>query len=435
MNFSYLRFFKKPIADRLFVKHRLGKLTVGVITCFVFSGTHVSASENTEVLSLSEAIQLTLEHHPKLTTFVHKIEAAKGLIDQAGVSERANIHLTVEDFAGSGEFSSFDGAQTTLSIDWLLQSHVIAGRVKSAQAASGQQIIEQQITALDLSAQTSRLYIQGLVEKQRLSLAEEAVQQARDTLSAIGKRVTLGKSPEFERLQAEVTLAQRELAVEDLHHTLLTTFYALGAQWSNFDHRYDLSGDLFKIPQLADADEKFEQLLTHPALDLLVTKQRIAASKVELSRIQAKPQWRISTGIRRFEATDDFGLVAGLSVPLGKDRSSEGKIRRFYAQQEEYIAEYTTLHQQLKTQLYSLLQEIKHSTHVIDALEQKIIPSLTDAENLALSAYESGKLSYTQWSDILNKKLIFEQELLTAYETIHMQHIELQRLTGTSLSF
>lgn len=435
MNHRYLSIFKIPIANRYFIKQGFNKFFLGTLSCLLLMNANAYSEEDSRPLSLSEAIHLTLEHHPQLSTFAHRIEATQGLIDQAGVGQRANIHLALEDFAGTGEISGFDSAQTTLSIDWILQNDLIESRLNAATVAANEPLIEQQIAALDLSAQTSRLYIQGLIEQRRLVLAESAAQQAEDTLRAIAKRVRLGKSPEFERLQAEVTLAQRELTVEDLHHSMTTIRHRLAAQWGNRNDQYQLNGNLYKTPQLGSVDIKFEQLLKNPALDLLITKQRIAGSKIELARIEAKPRWQISAGVRRLETTEDFGFVAGLSVPLGQDKSSSGKIRSLYAQQEEYAAEYEALHQELRTQLYVLLQEIKHSSHVIETLENKIIPNLSKAQNQALQAYETGKLSYTQWADIQDKKLVFEQELLTAYEAIHLQHIELQRLTGTSLSF
>ncbi|MEQ9021521.1 MAG: hypothetical protein RLN82_02040, partial [Pseudomonadales bacterium] len=110
-----------------------------------------------------------------------------------------------------------------------------------------------------------------------------------------------------------------------------------------------------------------------------------------------------------------------------------GKIRRLRAQQAEYGVETQALQRELDTQLYVLLQEIKHSRHVIETLQEQIIPNLEEAERQAEQAFNAGRLGYQQWSVILNKKLDAQQELLSAFESIHLQHIELQRLTGTSL--
>ena len=72
---------------------------------------------------------------------------------------------------------------------------------------------------------------------------------------------------------------------------------------------------------------------------------------------------------------------------------------------------------------------------MIETLQQRVIPALNDAQAQATQAYESGKLGYQPWISILNKKLGAQQDLLSAFEAIHLQHIELQRLTGTTLTF
>lgn len=436
MNLRLFSLPKIPTANR-FSSRVLPALSAMVLVgaCFAAPSVHGEGTPEQRLLSLDQAVQLTLEQHPQLGVFVHRREAYQGLIEQVGVGARPTIDLTVEDFAGGDNASGFDNAQSTLSISWVVQGERVDQRIQAAQITAGQVDIQQQITALDLSAQTARLFIQTLVEEQRLILARQAHHQARSTVNALKKRVDAGKSPEFERLQAEVEMAQRELEAEDLQHVLTSTRYQLRAQWGGERNDFRLVGELLTIPTLGSVEQQFDQLKENPTLVLLATQQRIAESEIELARIEAKPQWQFSVGVRRFEASDDFGMVAGVSVPLGKDRSSTGKIRSLQARQAEFASESEALQRQLDTQLYVLLQEIKHSHHVIETLQKRIIPALNTAHAQATHAYETGKLGYQQWANLLNKKLGAQQDLLSAFEAIHLQHIELQRLTGTTLTF
>lgn len=437
MNLRHIDLHKIPIADRLLMRMLLRTFSALVVGGACLTALFVNAESETEqaILSLDQAVQLTLEQHPQLGVYLHRREAFQGLVEQVGVGERPTVALTVEDFAGNGDLNGFDRAQSTLSISWVTQGTRIDTRIQAARVAASQVDIQQQIKALDLSAETARLFIQALVEEQRLTLAQQASQQARNTVTAIKRRVEAGKSPDFERLQAEVELAQRELDAEDLQHVLTSTRYRLSAQWGDSRKDYRLVGALLKMPVVDDIEQQFEQLKKSPSLALLATQQRIAASEIELARIEAKPQWQFSLGVRRFEATDDIGMVTGVSVPLGSNRSSVGKIKSLLAKQAEYASESEALHRQLDTQLYVLLQEIKHSQHVIETLQARIIPALNTAQAQATRAYESGKLGYQQWTAILHKKLSAQQDLLSAFEAIHLQHIELQRLTGTTLTF
>jgi cobalt-zinc-cadmium efflux system outer membrane protein len=436
MNLRSFGLPKIPIANRFF-ECVLPVLSAMILVggCLTAPTVHAETAPEQAILTLDQAVQLTLKQHPQLAVFVHRREGYQGLIEQVGVGARPTVGLTVEDFAGGGDYSGFDNAQSTLSISWVTQEARIDHRIQVAQVTASQVDIQRQIEALDLSAQTARLFIQALVERQRLTLAQQASQQAKKTVVTIKKRVDAGRSPDFERLQAEVELAQRELETEDLQHVLKSTQYQLSAQWGENRNHYRLMGELFKIPTLVSVEQQFDQLKQSPKLILLATQQRIAESEIELARIEAKPQWQFSVGVRRFETTDDFGMVAGVSVPLGSDRSSAGKVRRLQAQQAQYASESEVIQRQLDTQLYVLLQEIKHSQHVIETLQQRVIPALNDAQAQATQAYESGKLGYQPWISILNKKLGAQQDLLSAFEAIHLQHIELQRLTGTTLTF
>ena len=434
MNLLSFSLQKIPIANRFMRPFGLS-VVVFAAMCLTVSAVHAQSESEPTLLSLEKAVRLTLEQHPQLGTFLHQREAYQGLVEQVSVGQRPSIGLVIEDFGGDGDYNGFDSAQSTLSISWVMQGGRIDQRIQAAQVTATQVDIQRQIKALDLSAQTARLFVQTLVEEQRLTLARQAQQQARSTVNALKKRVEAGKSPEFERLQAEVEMAQRELEAEDLQHVLTSTRYQLRAQWGGERNDFRLVGELLTIPTLGSVEQQFDQLKQNPTLALLANQQRIAESEIELARIEAKPQWQFSVGVRRLEASNDFGMVAGVSVPLGKDRSSTGKIRSLQARQAEFASESEALQRQLDTQLYVLLQEIKHSHHVIETLQRRIIPALNTAHAQATHAYETGKLGYQQWVIFLNKKLGAQQDLLSAFEAIHLQHIELQRLTGTTLTF
>ena len=434
MNLRSFSLQKIPIANR-FIRPFGLSVVVFAAMCLTVSAVHAQSESEPTLLSLEKAVRLTLEQHPQLGTFLHQREAYQGLVEQVSVGQRPSIGLIIEDFGGDGDYNGFDSAQSTLSISWVMQGARIDQRIQAAQVTATQVDIQRQIKALDLSAQTARLFVQTLVEEQRLTLARQAQQQARSTVNALKKRVEAGKTPEFERLQAEVEMAQRELEAEDLQHVLTSTRYQLRAQWGGERNDFRLVGELLTVPTLGSVEQQFDQLKQNPTLALLANQQRIAESEIELARIEAKPQWQFSVGVRRLEASNDFGMVAGVSVPLGKDRSSTGKIRSLQARQAEFASESEALQRQLDTQLYVLLQEIKHSHHVIETLQKRIIPVLNTAHAQATHAYETGKLGYQQWVILVNKKLGAQQDLLSAFEAIHLQHIELQRLTGTTLTF
>lgn len=426
---------QKPILARFLARSRRGfYYGLGIMASLFALVAQAQTPMPVTPLTLADAIDLALGQHPTLQVYAARQQAQLGRIHQAEVGTRPEIGFLVEDALGTGEHESFRNAQSTLSITWVLERELIDSRIRSAQAAATAVEFERDSQVLDLAAQTARLFIDVLIQAQRLQLAQLARQQAEEVLDAISRRVAAGKGSSVEKLQARAELARRELELEDLQHKQQASQYQLVAQWGGEAHAYQVTGDLLSIPAVDDFQQQLQRLKQNPAVQALANQQRILESEMELARIEAKPRWQLSAGIRRYETSDDYGLLAGVSIPWGKDKRSIGKLQSLQAQQLEYQSEAEALTRRLDAQLYVLLQEVAHSQHVIEALTGDIIPLLKDALREAKHAYSIGMRSYLEWSAVRQELLSAQAQLLDAYQDIHLQHIELQRLTGASLS-
>jgi cobalt-zinc-cadmium efflux system outer membrane protein len=432
---SHFRLNKKPIAGR-FLRRRARwfclQLAIGVLLL-----PQQALSQNAvslEPLSLSEAVSLALAQHPEMAVFTHQRNALNARVLQANILPRPTIGFVVEDAMGTGVRSNFGAAQSTLSIGWVLEQSAIESRVNAASSALTQVDFDTEIKALDIAAHTATLFIDALILDQRLQLAKLAEQQGNEALIAITRRVEAGKSLSIEQLQSEAELIRRALEVEDLEHELEAGRYKLVAQWGGGANKYALGGNLLNVPVIQNLPTQLAKLNEHPALLAFANQQRIAQSQIELARIEARPKWQVSAGIRRYETSDDFGLVAGISIPFGNDRRSLGDVQVIEAKQAEYHSQSEVLTRTLNTQLFVLLQNMKHSKHVIDTLTAQVIPLLEKASVEASNAYDIGRIGYLQWTSIKQELLSTQAQLLDAYQAIHLQHIEIQRLTGATLS-
>jgi len=425
----------KPTIDR-FLSSNIMRLGLSIIGGLAMLPLFVNAQavQAKETLNLSQAISFALSEHPEMSVFGHQRKSLDARIKQAGVLPRPTIGFTIEDAMGTGTHSNFGAAQSTLSIAWVLEQSAIEKRVDAATNAATQVDFDIEIKALDISAYTAKLFIESLILEQRLQLAELAEKQADSALSAITRRVEAGKSLSIEQLQSKAELVRRSLEVEDLDHELKASRYQLVAQWGGEVSDYVLQGELLNVPAIKDLSSQLAKLQAHPALLAFANKQRIAQSQIELARIEARPKWQVSAGIKRYESTDDYGIVAGISIPFGKDSRSLGEVRVIQAQQAEYQSQSDVFTRKLSTQLFVLLQNMEHSKHVIDALTEQVIPLLEKASEEASKAYDIGRLGYLEWTSIRQELLSTQAQLLDAYQAIHLQYIEIQRLTGASLS-
>ena len=442
-----IRTCKKPIGNRFFASINLKHKSIMLIFISLVPTAIFAQQSPLQTIDLESAISRTISMHPELKAFALKAEVYSGYAQQAGVQSRPQIGFTIEDALGTGEHSGFKNAQSTLSISWLLDGELVKRKMATAKQYGSTVALEREVKALDLAAQTARYFIQVLVDKERLMLAKFSLKQANNSLKSIEQRVKVGKSSRIDKLKAQAEVAKRELDVEDLTHEVDASKYQLFAQWGGQVQTVNLSeqhkkskviGSLLSLPNLSlatgsDFNSLVNKLKQTPSVSLFATKKRIAQSEIELSRIETKPLWQFSTGLRRYQTTDDFGLVAGVSIPFGDTNQNEGKIRALHATKNELEAESLALVHKLNTQLYVLIEQMKHSQHVIHAVTEKVIPLLEQAFNEAEQAYNAGMYSYTEWMNTQQALINAQADLIGAYQNAHLNNIEIERLTGTSL--
>ena len=434
---------KKPTVNRFLLRRYLKFSSALLVVTSTISGYAYSEVSTLKFVDLSMAISQTISLHPELKVFANQAERYKGYAQQASIQSRPEIGLTLEDALGTGDHSGFKSAQSTLSISWVLDNSLVKSRVANAKVQGSTVALEREIKALDLAAQTARYFIQVLVNEERLKLAKMSLNQAIKSFEAVTKRVKAGKSSLVDKLKSQAELAKKELVVEDLTHEVDASKYQLLAQWqgqgqSEQHKETNIIGSLLSLPHLpltnsTDVDSLFTHLKQLPSVSLFATKHRIAQSEIELARIETKPLWKFSTGLRRYETTDDFGLVAGISIPFGDANQNEGQIRALRASQSELATESQALVHKLNTQLYVLIEQMKRSQHVIHAVTEKVIPVLEQAFEQAEKAYKAGMYSYTEWMNTQQELLNAQSDLIGAYQNAHLNNIEIERLTGTSL--
>ena len=223
------------------------------------------------------------------------------------------------------------------------------------------------------------------------------------------------------------------MIVEDLLHEIEASKSQLSAQWQG-NTEFVIDGSLLAIPTIAQVEAAYERLKSNPRLKVFASKQRIAESEIALAKANQQPAWSINTGIKRNEAVDDFAFTAGVSIPLGGDNRNRGQIMALQAKQNQNIAESDAWFKRISTQLLLLTHKLKHSRHVITSLSNETIPLLEMASTKAEQAYKMGSYRYTDLYAVQQELISTQLALIEAYTNIQLFNIELERLTGASIS-
>lgn len=414
----------KPIVNRF-----LDVRKVAVIGGFIISFS-VSAQQT---ITLNDAIGLTLKQHPDLKSFEHKLEASRGMLEQAGVYSPLTVNIDVEDALGTGAYSGVSGMQTTMSISWLLEGDIIDSKIKVAKQNASVSIFEKEVKALDIAAETAKIFITLLSQKEQFVLAKLTRNQAKKLLKEINLRVGAGKSNIIDELRAKADLSKKELVVEDLLHEIEASKAKLAAQWVG-DTDFQVDGTLIGIPTISQIEMAYEQLKSNPRLKVFTSLQRITESEIKLAKVNQKPAWTVNTGIKRNEAIDDFAFTAGVSIPLGGENRNRGQIMALQAKKNQSLAESDAWFKRISTQLLLLTHKLKHNRHVIEGLSKETIPTLELASDKAVNAYNIGSYRFTDLYAIQQELNTTQLELIQAYTNIQLFNIELERLTGSSIS-
>jgi len=419
---------KTTTVNRLFGVATLLSLSLTSFTSF--SQTHA-----VESIDLTTAIKKSIAHHPALNQYQYQLDAQKGFETQAGVSMPTDVSLSVEDVLGTGDLQGITNAQSSLSISWVLDNDVISKRVSVESSKKAIIEIEQQINKIDVAAQTARYFLSTLALQEKLKIANQSVQQLIKTKTQIKKRVRAGKTSETDLLRAEAELETALLQQEDILHEIKSAMRMLVAQWGEKNQQsFRINGSLKTEPNLITLNELEQKLATSPALKRFMVLKGIAQTKIDLAQAESKALWKVSAGLKRYETSGDFGLTAGVTVPIMQANRNQGLIAALTAEQNQQQSEFNALQKHVETQLFVLYQELKHAQHIKEALQEKIIPSLNKALNEATRVYSQGKYSYMELTSVQRDLLKAKAKLIDANLMMHLKMIELEKLTGMQLT-
>jgi cobalt-zinc-cadmium efflux system outer membrane protein len=383
------------------------------------------------VLGLQEALAKALGENREIAAFAHRLEEQEGRLVQAGLVANPELKLVIEDAAGSGIFSGYQRAQTTLALEWVFEHRVRGRRVAAAQAGSALLGSDAQVLRLDVAAETAQRFLTSLANQVRLTSAGEAVSLAEDTVASVKRRVEAGKAPSAELWRAEAELARAALARDDVEHELASAYHRLAAQWGETMPAFErVSGELLTLPRVEPFAALTERIDQNPQLVRFVSEARVAKANLLLAEARRWPTIRPTLGVRHYQATDDTALVAELKIPLPVFGRNQGRVSESRAALARTNAEADAARVRVHTALFEVYEELQHHIHRANTLRDDVSPRLTAALTETRRGYEKGRYSYLEWRALQADLLAASNALIEASTGAHRLVIELERLTG-----
>ena len=408
-----------------------GLLIASATTATAQSGSISDAS----AITLDEAVTRSLKSNPELIAFGYQIEAHKGEILQSGLKPNPELRVSVENVLGTGLYKGVDGAETTLSIGWLLERGKRESRVEAAQSGLSVLEIMAEAKRLDTASETARVFLEILANQERLNKIEEVVLFSEKTVDVLKERVQAGGTSKAELARAEAELSRKRLDKEDLKHDLVSVNRRLAAQWGDTEPDFvNAHGNALVLPALVSFDHLLSLIDSNPDIERYTFEQHLHEAELRLAEARAKPSWSVTAGVRRFELTNDQAFVAGMSIPLTTRNRNQGGIAKAQANLMRTDADRETIRLRIETQLFSLHQELNHSLHRANALGEEIIPRSELAFSETQKAYLLGRYRYSELRIVQAELFDAQMGLIEASIDAHRNVIEIERLIGATLT-
>lgn len=430
-----LQFYTAPLygaGSMCFVFKRIALL----ITFLIFSTTAASAEKSESTLSLSTAIQRTLEQNPSLKIYPFREEALAGSALTANMKPAYEIGVEAENFAGSGELDGFGGAEITVSLSSVLElGDKRAARVGIVSDSRAALTTHRQLESLELLAEVTRRFIDTLASQTRVELASEARQLAQETVSASKKRVTTGAAPEADAKRAQAALAMgRLLEASEKQHFEFTKL-SLSSLWGATNVTFSrVGGDLFQFGEDIAFETLVERVTANPAIQLFAAQERVKDAELRLAKTQSKSDISWSVGIRRLREIDDTALVAGLSMPLFSGRRNKGEVARALAERNVISVQREASLLELRTLLFSAYSSRQQAKLAVEQLQENVIPALEEAVSQTRKGYQRGRFGYLEYitaaQDLLDSKAMLIESAAAALT----YGAEIEQLTASTIS-
>lgn len=403
---------------------------------FVLLTTVARADTPGSTLSLSTALQRTLEQNPSLKVFQFRREALEGSSFTANLTPAYEIGIEAENFAGSGETEAFDSAELTVSLSSVLElgdkRAARSGLVSSARTVLDTQM---QLESLELLAETTRRFIQTLAMQARVELAAEAVQLASKTVSTVEGRASAGATPQAELRRAQAALAMAKLVHGSEQQKFQLSKVLLSELWGISTPEFTgVEGNLFQSGEDVAFETLYEGVSNNPAIRLFAAQERVNEAELRLAKTQSSSDISWSIGIRQIREVDDTALVAGLSMPLFSGSRNRGEVNRVIAERNAISMERDASLHQLHTLLFNAYSSRQQAKLAVTQLNEAVIPALEEAVNQTRLGYQRGRFGYLEYITSAQELLESKRMLIESAAAVLLYGAEIEQMVADSVS-
>ena len=379
-----------------------------------------------ESLTLAEALELS-GASPSVDVAEAQIDIARGNQQQAGLRPNPEVSLEVENIAGTGAFQGLQSTETTLAVGQRLElGGKRRARVEAARAETTVASIRAEIARADLTFSVRQRFIDAVAARQRLRLAEQALERSRELARIANVLVEVGRDPPLRALRAQANLGEAEAELTERRVEDENARRFLAALWG--ESTPPLSVDEASLS--LNADSIPVEPLSVLAIRLADAELDTAEAIIGRERSLRTPDLTLSAGVRRNEEANAQGFVVGAAFELPFGNRNQGAIAAAQATARASEAQRSLLMVETVRAIASSRATLRAAEDRVDTLENRTVPQAEEALRLADIGYRAGRFNLIELLDATEARDAALNALINAKEARDTAAATLLRATA-----
>ena len=360
-----------------------------------------SPTDSREELTLGQVIQRVLKDSPELAGFAWEVRAAEARMLQASVFPNPQIGVEVENFAGSGDLSGFDAAETTVTLSQVFPLG------KKVERQTELAVLDRDLAGWDYEArrtevlvETTRRFVNVLAAQRQIQLARQSQQLAALVHEAVTKRVDAGDAAPTQATRTGVLLAMSRVDVQRAQQALQAARFRLANMWGGAADRFEaVAGTLNRVTAIPPLEALDHWINENPQMARWASRIAQHRANVEAARAEGVPDLEVEGGVRYVSESDDAALVVGVSLPLPLFDQNKGGVleARYNLAKADTQRQATAV--RLRASLVAAYQELVSAYAEATALRDDVLPVARSAFEAVQSAFDQGGGGYLDMLD------------------------------------
>ena len=396
------------------------------IRAALFAGALIVTGQaaSAETVTLEQAIAKAVEAAPLLKADDAAVAAARAGRVQAGVRPNPSVTVEAENFVGTGPYGVLGQAEITATYNQPIER----GGKRAARVALADRDIDvaqasASVTRLDLAASVQRAFLDVLIAKDVLTIANFRLSTELQLQNEALRRVRGYKDPLFVETRAAARVANARIGVEQGEFRLQAAGDLLAGYWGG-------DGDDLNVEGTLMADDSAPLKLSPSDEKLIEARVARAGAAIVVEETRGIQDYTVNGGARFLRGTNDVAAVAGITIPLGRFDRNQGGIDRARAEKDRlsFAAEAARLEKLRR--LASLRANAESAQTRADALMEEVYPRAFKTLQQVREGYNRGGFTFRDIQDAADAILEVQDQWLEANTQYRDLQTEIDRLTG-----